>query len=246
MKIAICEDNNEQRLALKSAVSAVIVKEHIDAEVISFGSEGEFEEYLSHNPAPQICFLDIYLDEASETAGGVELAKIIKGKDSHAAIIFVTSSPEHMLEAWDIGAVHYLIKPITEEKAAVALSRAARVISEEERFIELLVNRRQRKIGLSEILYAESFNKHCNIYTKSGEELKVYMRLDDIDAMLSEQFLRCHHSFIVNMDRIKSISDDQSSFILTNNVNVPIRSRSRNQIISQYETYRFDKMRRES
>lgn len=245
MKIAICEDNNEQRLTLENAVSAAVSKEQIHAEIISFSSEGEFEEYLSQNEAPKISFLDIYLDANSAAAGGVKLARTIKEKDSGAAIIFVTSSSGHMPEAWDIGAVHYLIKPITMENTEQALSRAIRLVGADERFIELLVNRRQRKIRISDILYVESFNKYCNVHTKNGEVLKAYMRLDDIEAMLPEQFLRCYISYIVNMDAIESVNEEHNSFVLPGGVYVPIRVKNKASIITQYEAYCFSELRRD-
>lgn len=242
MKIFICDDDNTELNSLNKAISSLTDIMDLQADIYSFGSGEALLSSLDDGIYPGICFLDIYLPGLS----GVETAKILMQKSPNTALIFTTSSPDFYAEGFELGAVHYLLKPIQKEKLEAAFNRALKSLKTETRNVELTVNRQQVKIKLSDILYAETQGKLCNIYEKhKAEPLKTYMKLDELESLLgSSRFLRCHQSYIVNLDEVASPTEDDC-FLMTNGRKAPIRKRSSRAIISQYNDYYFDKARRE-
>lgn len=150
-----------------------------------------------------------------------------------------------MADGFDIGAVHYLLKPVRHESVEIALSRAITAVGFEARYVELTVNRKPVRVLLGDILYAETQANYCHIFTKShSEPLRVYMRLDELESLLShKRFLRCHHSFIVNLDAVTAATED-GRFLLQNGAKAPIRQRGRKEILSAYNDYYFAWLRR--
>lgn len=241
MHIAICEDNEAQLQQMHQFLSTIISQVTLDAELSCFQNGDELLAAIETGFTPSVCFLDIYMEGTS----GVDTAWGIKAKHHDCAVIFVTGSPDHMADGFEIGAVHYLQKPIDKDKVEKALYRALETVGQDARYVELTVNRQSRRVLLSEILYAESQGGCCYVYVKNSEEpLRVYMKLDVLEALFSHcRFLRCHHSYLVNLDAVTAPTQD-CCFLLQNGTKIPIRQRSRKEILSVYNDYYFEQLRR--
>lgn len=103
-------------------------------------------------------------------------------------------------------------------------------------YIRIKVRNSYVNIMYSDIIYIESCNNRCILHT-ADEEYPLYMKLDDIEQQIADEksrFLRCHRSYIVNMDHITAV-DEQ--FRLDNGDSALIRSRSRAQIKKTYLAY---------
>ena len=82
----------------------------------------------------------------------------------------------------------------------------------------------------------ESDNKVVYIYTTTHGAVKVYNKLDTFENELSdERFLRCHQSYLVNMQYVAGIVD--SDFIMLDDQMIPIRKSGRKLIVKKYEEY---------
>lgn len=243
MHIAICEDNAADTKRLRQALAAVIDETDLDAHFSCFASGEALLAALADGYTPSICFLDIYMTGVS----GVVAAREVKKQHPRCALVFVTSSPEHMADGYDIGAVHYLIKPVDKNGVAAALQRSLQAVGREARYVALMINRQSRRVLLSDILYAETQAKCCYLYVKSSDEpLRAYLKLDELEALLSStRFLRCHHSFIVNLAAVAAPTED-NCFLLSNGAKVPIRQRGRKEILAAYNEYHFERLRRGS
>ena len=206
LKIAVCEDETSERDALRNMLETEIGLRRIEAEISTFAS-GEDMLIAMRDEIYPISFLDIYMG----TVTGIEVAKEIRSRDENAVIVFTTISREHMAEGYDVGAVHYLVKPYSKESVRIALDRCLRVTGTRERFIEVMAGGEKRKLFLSKILWAESLDKKCVICFQAEEKappehLRVYMRLDELLSIIDDpSFLRSHRSFIVNLDHAASV-----------------------------------------
>jgi DNA-binding LytR/AlgR family response regulator len=235
--IAICEDSAQDMKYLKTAVERIVSSENLDFQISTFADGESFLRHIAQYGVPSISFLDIYMGEVS----GLELAMRIRTESEQAVIIFSTTSCEHMAQGWDVGAAHYLVKPYSEEKVTQAMQRAFLIVDRPERYLTFSVNRQPKKIPFSHILYIESRNKYCHIFTQE-REYTVLAKLSDLEEQLDDpRFLRCHQSFIVNMDYIEKLGEHD--FILKNNALAPIRRRDRSAVVAEYEEYIFKKVR---
>lgn len=242
MNISICEDIPAERERLCRLVFEQLERQGVNAVIHGYqDGEGMLNELDRYPPA--ICLLDIYMDGIS----GVELAKHICERQPECAIIFVTSSNEHMAEGFEIGVVHYLLKPVDGKQVALALKRALRITGFEPQYVKLIVNRQFQKIRFADILYVESQARYCHIYLASkAEPLRVYIKLNELALRLSaRRFLRCHQSYIVNLDAVSSLAENNTMFRLKNKILIPIRRQNRSTHIAAYENYCFEQSRRD-
>lgn len=241
MHIVICEDTENDLRRLEELVRTAIFDINLDAKLTCFSSGEELLRAVGDGFSPSVCFLDVYMQDIT----GVDTARKLKQTHPNCAMVFVTSSPDHMADGFDIGAVHYLLKPASREQVETALQRAISAVGFETRYVELTVNRKPIRILLGDILYVETQGNYCHIFLRgSSEPQRVYMRLDELENMLSQKrFLRCHYSFIVNLDAVTASTED-GCFLLQGGAKVPIRQRGRKEILNAYSDYYFEWLRR--
>ena len=112
----------------------------------------------------------------------------------------------------------------------------------EKNYIEVKSKRKSIIIPYREIIHLESDNKVVYIYTTTQGAVKVYNKLDTLEKELKdERFLRCHQSYLVNMQYVAGLVD--SDFIMIDNRMIPIRKSGRKLIVKRYEDYLKDSVR---
>jgi DNA-binding LytR/AlgR family response regulator len=105
-----------------------------------------------------------------------------------------------------------------------------------QKFIEVKSHRKSVIIPLKDILFMESDNKVVYIHTTTQGMIKVYSRLDMLEAdVQDERFLRCHQSYFVNLQYVAGLVD--SDFIMIDDSMIPIRKSGRKLIVKKYEEY---------
>jgi len=169
--------------------------------------------------SPDVVFLDIEMPGLT----GIDLARKIANYNSDTQIVFVTAYEQYALKAFEVSAVHYLLKPLTQEKINEAVNRVIKVKQmdapkgkvENPQFINSqtgVVDRISVKnndniiiIKISDIIYLKSENRKISIVTKDGSYQSWAGLLFWEDKLKDYRFIRCHRSYIVNMNYIKKI-----------------------------------------
>ena len=127
---------------------------------------------------------------------GIEVAKQLYRK---SCIIFITFYEEYALEAFDVDAVHYLIKPVSDERLYQALDRAiGRSEQMDHKMLTLVKAGKTRIIDIHDILYCEVFNHQVIIHTMQ-DAYDYPGSLDMLENELDGGFFRCHRSYIINI-----------------------------------------------
>ncbi|EJL71137.1 LytR/AlgR family response regulator transcription factor [Chryseobacterium populi] len=156
-------------------------------------------EYLQKNDSDLI-FLDIQMPELT----GINFMKIVGADQKY---ILTTAYSEYALEGYEHNIVDYLLKPISFERFQKSVLKAQERFSfpqgENTHFFVKSSGQRHR-IGFHEILYVESIKDYVNIRTENDEYI-VLDTLKSMESQLSEKFVRIHKSFIVNIEKVKSI-----------------------------------------
>ena len=96
----------------------------------------------------------------------------------------------------------------------------------------------ERIFNKSEIIYAESEGHRCTIHHNSGD-YHIYVRLDDLEKAFSDDFLRVHQSFLVNMEYVNRISNYKLT--LNNDIVLPVPKARFKQVLRTYEEYQWAK-----
>lgn len=165
-----------------------------------FSTENPIEalEYIQNNGSDLI-FLDIQMPELT----GINFMKIVGAKQKY---ILTTAYSEYALEGYEHNIVDYLLKPISFDRFLKSAMKAQERFSfkEEDAHFFVKSSGQQHRINFNEILYIESIKDYVNIRT-AGEEYIVLDTLKSMENQLSDKFVRIHKSFIINLDKIKSI-----------------------------------------
>ena len=179
---------------------------------------------------PDLVFLDIQMPGL----GGFEVARrLLEHQDEAPALVFVTAFDQHAIEAFEVNAVDYLLKPVESGRLEQALQRARRRVEAErpgqagpgptndqlEQIVKMMAGRQTRRdqvairvgerfvlVQADEIIYASLADESINIVTGQVAGTSNYRTLDDLQARLDPAtFWRVHRSHLVNINQVKEI-----------------------------------------
>lgn len=203
-KIAICDDEQDQTEYISSIVSAWSRQSNCTCDIGIFNSAEAFLFEYEDNRSYDIILLDIEMKDMT----GIELAKCIRKDNNRAEIIFITSHFEFIGEGYEVDALHYLIKPVSDKKLMQVLSKAAEKLLTEPPSVVISCEGETFKLYESDILYVESFLHYIVIHTKD-KEYKIKENISVFASKLSDDFYRIHRSYLVSLKHITRISRTQ-------------------------------------
>ena len=158
-------------------------------------------------------------------------------------IIFLTTSRDHALCAYEVDAVQYLVKPLDQDRFYHAMDSAmSRMRKEQESQIVIKVAGGVRQLSPSDILYCES-QKNYQILYLAGAECRVRMTTENLWKLLADfpQFGRCGRSYILNMDHI--ISVDREEILMDSGRAIYIPRNKATEFKKRYFAYYFQQGR---
>jgi two-component system, LytTR family, response regulator len=171
---------------------------------------------------PDVVFLDVQMPGLT----GFEVARRMLDKEAPSHIIFVTAYDQHAIEAFEVNAVDYLLKPVDPGRLALAVQRTQRRVTPDrasndqlEKIVQLVVDRQNRRERLAikvgerfllvhaeEIIYASLLDDGITVATNQHVGTSNYRTLDELQARLDPGvFWRVHRSHLVNINQIKEI-----------------------------------------
>lgn len=238
LNIAICDDMQSDRILMEKLAKNFCMEEDFDTNIIKFESGETLLNYYAHKKAAfDIIFLDIFMNGMN----GIKCAEQIRGYDSDCKIIFATSSTEHSLESFKVFPFNYLVKPITKAVFNPVIKKAVNDISrEKQKSLSVKNGSNIQIVFYKDMLFIESSAKTLNIHTINDSIISYRSKLDEIQVQIDDKrFLRCHKSFLVNMDYISSV--ENYSFKLSNGKLIPITQRNFANIKKVFYDYVLDK-----
>lgn len=175
--IALCEDNPSDATELLNILDDYEETLHEELRVKHFSTaESLLQSITSESYKPDIILTDINLPGIS----GLEAVKRLREGKFFVDVIFITASKRFALDAWELCARQYIVKPATQDKIFSALGR----IFPAKEFIIVKHKGTIRKIPLSEILYCETHGKYQAIITRS-ENISVRITAHGMKNLLS-------------------------------------------------------------
>ena len=224
IKILIIDDDERERIVLR-----YIIEQMEDVKIIGEASNGIEGVMLAKEKKPDLVLLDIFMPELD----GMETARRLRELPNPPLFVFVTLHAEKAVEAFDVGALDYIVKPIEPNRIRETIERANKRLAHEkfisaqveeklrERINILLKNLRKEDVtyaklpikernrilllNQADIVYAESRGKKVFVFTDEEEYSTAYT-LNQLETRLdSASFFRVHQAFIVNLNRAKEI-----------------------------------------
>lgn len=229
-RIAICDDT--QHLHSLRHQASVCLKEH-SATIFSYVSGKEFLEGEKNGKAStDIAVVQVGLRDID----GVELVRQLQLYSPHCQVIFVSDDLSDATEVYAVDHVWFVLTQQLAEKLPAAIERAIEKCDAlRSSVLSIRVKGSAIAILCRDILYCERRNRKVEIrcatrsYTTSEG-------LDDIDARLGREFVRCHYSYIVNMDKIDTLK--RTCAILQTGAEIPISRSCLDMTRRAYADYR--------
>jgi DNA-binding LytR/AlgR family response regulator len=143
---------------------------------------------------------------------GLDGLTFIKSYQVHPKVIFITAHRKYAVEAFEVKALDYLLKPISFErflKSVNELDYNSTEVAKKPNHIFISIDRQQHKILLNEILYIEAKGDYLRFVLEDDKPLLSKMTLKSILDQLPDNFIQIHRSFIVNQDKISAFQKDK-------------------------------------
>lgn len=233
--IAICDDLKSEQIALGRMVQSYARTHQRSIRLKYFFSGESLLNALQRAEPIHLLFLDIYMPGLS----GVETARRIRSAGIDLSIIFATTSQDHGLDSFEVRASDYLVKPFQEEDVAASLDWFFSHIPASLRMLKVYSEGEWQDIPLSSILYIDVYDHQSRIHTPRGV-IVARRGLDDLESAIdSRDFLRCHRSFLVNLNHVESIQN--CDFRMTDQTLIPISTANAARIRSQFIDWTYIK-----
>ena len=148
-------------------------------------------------------FLDIHMPALS----GLDIARAVSRFTRPPAVVFVTADEAQALEAFDLAAVDYLLKPVRPERLAESVRRLCELVEETTEKPELVTvdqGGTTRLIRRDEIRYIQAQGDYARLHTGNASYL-IRVPLNDLEQQWASDFVRIHRSYLVAMDRIDQV-----------------------------------------
>ena len=231
IKIAVCDDEYFQTEYVKSLVNKWAGKNNITVITDMFGSAEKFKSAWNENAGYyDILLLDIQMGGQN----GVELAKDLRLKDDKLIIVFITALSGFISDGYEVAALHYLIKPISEEKLFETLDRSLKKIAKPKKTIIINADGVNHRVLLDSVIYIEAFG-HSTAVNTTKEKYNIQQNIGQTEKMLDGNFFRCHRSYIINMKYIRQIS--KTEILLDNGEMIHLSRRVYNSLNQAFINY---------
>lgn len=227
--IAIIDDELIQREYLLTILNSW--KSSNELNIKMFNNAEAFLFDYEENKDYDILLLDIEMEKLN----GIELAKKIRKDNERIQIIFITGFTDYISYGYDVSALHYLMKPVSNVKLYQVLDKAINILSKKEQNIIIKVDGQNIIIKLSDIVYIESLGHYISINTINKEEFVIKNGINKFMKELDKNFVIPHRSYIVNLKYIKIIT--KNSIILDNNKEIPIAKNNFEQLNKAFIKY---------
>jgi DNA-binding LytR/AlgR family response regulator len=223
-----------------------------DLAVVHEMENGKDIDRVLEAHSPSLFFLDIHMPGVN----GLDAARAIAGR---AHVVFVTAFDQYAVEAFERGAIDYVLKPFNEERLALTCERlrarlserpprleelvesiAARLGgpgSEHLKWIKASVGNHVRLIPVEEVLFFQSDEKYTRVVTGESEALirkPIRELLDELDPV---RFWQIHRATIVNVDHIAAVRRG-----LKDQAEISLRGRDETLVVSRAFTHLFKQM----
>ncbi|MCI9148366.1 MAG: response regulator transcription factor [Hungatella sp.] len=200
MRIAVVENEQEERRHICSCITEYFRKRGISAELCQYGDGEEIAK------AARESFDVIFMDIDMEGLDGMAAAKRIRTYDRQVMIVFITNMAGYAIDGYSVQALDFLVKPVS----------ALRMEEELDRILEFAGRRNPGKIAvkgdgklyqidINDIFYVEMYGRKIRLHRRQGI-LEVNGTLRYFEERLARgAFFRCHQAFLVNLAYVSSI-----------------------------------------
>jgi len=194
-----------------------LINKHEDFEVIqSFENGRQLIESISDYDV-EVVFIDINMPGIN----GIEAVELLKARGLEFKVVFITAFDNHAVKAFELNAIDYILKPVSEERLNQTLDRISIETDSGDRkklgeilqqlnkgHYEHVCFHKDGKlipVKLNEIIYVKAENKGTLVETKRGVFIASATLQEFEKKLIDKDFFRCHRSYLINLNYILQI-----------------------------------------
>lgn len=211
---ALCDDDAAARSLLAMATKQWAQARHIGLQLTEFPSAESFLFAWEEKKDFDLLLLDIEMGEIN----GVELAKQVRREDQSVQILFVTGYSDYIGEGYDVSALHYLMKPIQQEKLFSVLDRALKMRQRSQRSLTLELPGETVRLPLYTIRYLDVHQNYVTLHAEKDYTLK--RPLSTFEEELGEGFFRAGRGLLLQLKYVKKVT--RTEVTLTDDTVLPL------------------------
>ena len=226
LRAAIIEDNDRDAESLQSHLKRYARENKLEIETRRYDNGILFlEQYRGEY---ELVFMDIDMPAMN----GMNVAKILRERDSHVLLIFVTALARFAVNGYEVDAFDFIVKPLQYNFFSAKMNRAVRKLASEPRQ-KMLIRSAEKTVSVffDEIYSVDIFN-HVLSFHLSDETVSTRGTMKDVMESLSGgSFAMCNKSFVVNLKHVQRIDGDE--VVLTNGERLPISRPRKKEFMQQ-------------
>ena len=232
LHFVLCDDNIQVLNRLEKTLETIFIKNDIDAQ-ISFkaAKSDELLNYIKYNTV-DVLILDINL---KSSVSGCDVANIVRQKNKNIYIIFLTGHLEYALIAYKYKTFDYLPKPVTDERLEETIIR---LIEDTKNMFSQFIRINNNIIKQDDIDYIKKDGMKL-VFCTSTREYETYSSFSKIYSCLPDNFVRCHKSYIINVNNVTHFISSDNSVMFSHNSFCPIGAKYKNKFLEVFENGNF-------
>lgn len=216
MQIAIVDDIASERKELHQRLELQLARLMLHTDISEYENGRDFLSAAGKKHF-HLVFLDIYMEKEN----GIEVAQKLREFDTDCILVFTTSSTDHALDGFRVRALHYLVKPYSDQELAALFDEIMERLPAPDQYIEVNTTGGAIRLRFREILYAEHYQHQIYIYTANGEKTMTRQTFREFTESLDdERFFLCSRGLVVNLEYAEDFNG--TDFILKNGKSLPV------------------------
>lgn len=229
LHIAVCDDEQYMSDTIRAMTTDFFRRKNMEVSIVQFSSG---KELLRYDKAIDILFLDIQMKDMD----GMETAKRLRSRKFKGVLIFITVLQEMVFGSFEVQAYDYLVKPVDTDRFEKTMERLlASMKNAGETSLLIQKGYESSIISFEDIVYCEIIDKKVYLHLSSSGVVDFYDRIENLEARLDSRFFRCHRSFLINLQYLKSYKNGTA--YMENGREIPVsrlRSKEFSGVILQY------------
>lgn len=203
IQIALCDDSSYMRKVTKKILVNYSVQKNIELKIHEYETgEQLLEAEQSGEKLHDLIFIDYEFEEKGEN--GLEIIKKFRKFQKKPKVIFLSSYPQVVFQSFEVDAFRFLVKPLEKEKLYKAMDDFLELIADD-RILKIRIDGENCLYKEENLIYIEGCGKKCILYfADDRKEVLCNETLSSVEERLSDYFIRCHKSFLANMEHIDS------------------------------------------
>ena len=243
-RIIVCDDSLQALGHIGRLLKEWLEKKRLtDVTVEKYSDADRLYRKIEAGDIGDIYILDILMGEKS----GIDIGRLLKEKNKDTAIIFTTASTEYALEAYQVFAQRYLLKPVSGQELEEALSYVMSVTAlKAEKQMAFNTAEGVLSLPFHDIIWAECAARKVYLHLSDGRVLQSIFIRNSFEEELSEllsdsRFLQIHKSFIVNMSHVAVFGQDY--VVMSDKERLPVSKKRIAAVKRIYLQYAADRCR---